>query len=217
MEAIEKYIIDNSTPQDELLAELERETFRRAVHPHMISGHMQGRLLELIVRMINPESILEIGTFTGYATLSMAAGLSGNSTIDTIEADDEIGEISAPFFERSPHRSKIITHTGSALTVAPWLGKTFDLVFIDGGKKEYPAYYRMLMGDGEFSGSGPLVRSGSFILADNILWYGKVADPAQKDADTMAIAEFNRLVANDPRMENIILPLRDGINIVRVK
>lgn len=217
MDALEKYILANSTPQDELLAELERETFLRAVHPQMISGHLQGRLLELITRMISPRYTLEIGTFTGYSTLSVAAGLDREgAAIDTIEANDELLEISSAFFARSPHGGKIRQHTGSALDIAPALGRLFDLVFIDGGKREYPDYYRMVMGDGRFARHGALVRSGSYILADNILWYGKVAAEAHRDADTQAIAEFNRMVADDSRVENVILPLRDGINLIRV-
>lgn len=217
MNAIEKYILENSAPEDELMKELERVTFQRAVHPHMISGHIQGSLLRMVTAMIRPRNVLEIGTFTGYSTLSIASALGDGATIDTIEANDELQDISRPFFERSHHGGRIRQHTGSALDIAPALGKRYDLVFIDGGKREYPEYYRMIMGDGRYSASGPLVAEGSFILADNILWYGKVADPACRDADTAAIAEFNRMAASDPRVENVIIPLRDGINIIRVK
>lgn len=216
MNAIEKYILENSAPQDGLMAELERVTFQRTVHPHMISGHIQGKFLEMITRMAAPRRVLEIGTFTGYSTLSIAMGLVGDATIDTIEADDELSEISAAFFSRSGFVNRILFHTGSALEVAPRLGKTYDLVFVDGGKREYPDYYRMLMGDGRFSGTGPLVRSGSWIVADNILWYGKVAEDSG-DPDTRAIAAFNLMAAEDPRVETLILPLRDGINLIRVK
>jgi caffeoyl-CoA O-methyltransferase len=216
MDALVKYILQNSMPEDELMKELERVTFQRAVHPHMISGHLQGSLLHMVAAMTSPRNVLEIGTFTGYSTLSIAAALGEGAVIDTIEANDELQEISRTFFERSPYGGRIRQHIGSALDIAPALGKRYDLVFIDGGKREYPDYYRMLMGDGQYASGGPLVADGGFILADNILWYGKVADPACKDADTAAIAEFNKMAALDPRVENLILPLRDGINIIRV-
>ncbi len=217
MDDLEKYILNNSTPEDELMKELERVTFQRAVHPHMISGHLQGSLLRMITAMIAPRNVLEIGTFTGYSTLSIAAALTPGAVVDTIEANDELEEISREFFARSPYGSRIRRHTGSALDVAPRLGKQYELVFVDGGKREYPEYYRMIMGDGKYASGRPLVAGGGFILADNILWYGKVADPACRDADTAAIVEFNRMAALDPRVENVIIPLRDGINIIRVK
>lgn len=217
MTLLEKYILENSSPQSDEMAALERATFERAVNPHMVSGHLQGKLLEFITRMLAPRNVLEIGTFTGYSTLSVAAGLSEGAIIDTVEANEELQDISGEFFSRSPHRMKIHAHVGSALAVAPSLGKVFDLVFIDGGKKEYPDYYRMLMGDGRFAKSGPLLKSGSYILADNILWYGKVANTASVDCDTQAIREFNAIVRNDPRVECLLLPLRDGISLIRVK
>ena len=169
MDALEKYVHDFSEPEEELLHELDRETNLRAVAPRMISGHIQGRLLEMLVRMLRPRRALEIGTFTGYSALSMAAGLGGE----------------------------------------------FDLVFIDGDKREYPAYYRMLMGD---DGSKALVHSGSVLIADNILWSGKVVQPvAHNDRHTQALLEFNRMVVEDARVENVIVPLRDGLNLIRVK
>lgn len=215
MDTLEKYILENSAAEDPLLAELERETHRRAVHPRMVSGHMQGKFLETATRMINPRRVLEIGTFTGYSALSIAAGLTGKAEIDTIEADEEMEDISRPFFERSPHGHRIKQYFGSALSVAPILGHVYDMVFIDGDKREYADYYRMVMGD---AGGAPLVRGGSWIIADNILWYGKVGDEERfRDPQTRGINEFNRLVACDPRVENVILPLRDGVNLIRVK
>ena len=145
----------------------------------------------------------------------MAAGLDDGATLDTIESDDELQELAQSFFDRSPHGRKIRFHIGSALDVAPALGGPFDLVFIDGDKREYPDYYRMLMGD---NGGRPLVGSGSFLLADNILWSGKVVqDVAHGDRQTQRILEFNRMVVEDPRVENVIVPLRDGLNLIRVK
>ena len=215
MDFPEKYLLEFSSPEEALLCELDRETHRKTVHPQMISGSLQGKFLELIVRMLRPQRVLEIGTFTGYSALCMAAGLEEGATLDTIEADDELELIIRPFFDRSPHGGKIRLHTGSALRIAPLLSGTYDLVYIDGDKREYAAYYRMLMGDGTCRA---LVKSGSFLLADNILWYGKVAEPDKHtDPMTAGVVEFNRLVRNDLRVENVILPIRDGINLIRVK
>ena len=215
MDALERYLHAHSSPEPELLAELDRETHRRTVQPRMLSGHLQGRLLELLVRMIRPRAVLEIGTFTGYSALALAAGLDDDATLDTIETDDELQELAQSFFDRSEHGHKIRLHIGSALKLAPRLGRRFDLVFIDGDKRENPAYYRMLMGDG---GGKPLVGSGAVLLADNILWSGKVIGPvARNDRHTQALLEFNRTVADDPRVENVILPLRDGLSVIRVK
>lgn len=213
---LERYVENHTTAEDILLKELERETNLRVVQPRMLSGKVQGRFLEMIVRMLGPRNVLEIGTFTGYATLWLASGLGEDATIDTIEVDDELAAVSLPFFERSPHGRKILLHTGSALDIVPSLGKTFDLVFIDGDKREYPDYYNMLMGDAP--GLAPSVGSGSYIIADNILWYGKVAGQTPAgDRHTAAIRELNRMVLEDPRVENVILPLRDGLNLIRVK
>ena len=215
MEPLERYIHELSSPEEALLHELDRQTNLRIMHPRMISGHIQGRLLRMIVQMLRPKSVLEIGTFTGYSALSMAAGLEADATIDTVEVDDELEPMAQEFFDRSEHGSKIKLHIGSALEIAPTLGKQFDMVFIDGDKREYPAYYRMLMGD---DGGEPLVHSGSIILADNILWYGKVVEKvAHNDHQTQGILEFNRMVRDDERVESFILPLRDGLNMIRVK
>ena len=215
MDPLERYIHELSSPEEALLHELDRQTNLRIMHPRMISGHIQGRLLRMIVQMLRPKSVLEIGTFTGYSALSMAAGLEADATIDTVEVDDELEPMAQEFFDRSEHGSKIKLHIGSALEIAPTLGKQFDMVFIDGDKREYPAYYRMLMGD---DGGEPLVHSGSILLADNILWYGKVVEKvAHNDHQTQGILEFNRMVRNDERVESFILPLRDGLNMIRVK
>lgn len=213
MDALERYIHANSSAEGELLSELDRETHLRTVAPRMISGHIQGRLLKMLVAMIRPRRVLEIGTFTGYSALSMAEGLPAGATIDTIEVDDEQEELIRSFFARSPYGERITLHIGSALEIAPRLGGGYDLVFLDGDKREYPDYYRMLMGDGD---RPLLVGSGSWIVADNILWYGKVADERCHDPHTRAIREFNRMVTEDPRTESVILPLRDGLNLIRV-
>lgn len=214
MDALEKYVHEFSEPEEELLHELDRETNLRAVAPRMLSGHIQGRLLEMLVQMMRPRRVLEIGTFTGYSALSMAAGLDEGAELHTVEVDDEQEEFIRSYFARSPHGDKITLHIGSALEIAPKLGE-FDMVFIDGDKREYPAYYRMLMGD---DGSKALVHSGSVLIADNILWSGKVVQPvAHNDRHTQALLEFNRMVVEDARVENVIVPLRDGLNLIRVK
>lgn len=210
MDALEKYILANTKPEEELMHLLERETYLRVINPRMISGHLQGKLLEMLVRMLRPKRVLEIGTFTGYSALSIARGLEGDATLDTIEVDDELEYIAASFFARSQYGHRIHQHIGSALEVVPRLERCYDMVFIDGDKREYTAYYDMLM-------DGGYVRSGSFILADNILWYGKVAQPiVHNDKHTENIVEFNRRVVEDPRVDNVIVPIRDGINLIRV-
>ena len=211
MNALEQYVEMMSSPEDALLRELERETYLRVINPRMISGHIQGKFMEMLVRMLRPRRILEIGTFTGYSALCMAVGLDDGGIIDTCEIDDELEEMIRSFFDRSQHGGKIRLHIGSALEIAPTLGERYDLVFMDGDKREYTAYYNMLMDNG-------LVGSGSFILADNILWYGKVVEPVAKgDKQTQAIVDFNRMIREDERVENVIIPIRDGINLIRIK
>ena len=194
MDALEQYIRDHTSPEEELLHELDRETNLRVIQPRMLSGHIQGRLLEMLVRMLRPRRVLEIGTFTGYSALCMAAGLEGEAELHTVEVEDELEELAQSFFDRSAHGSRIRLHIGSALDIAPGLGGVFD----DGGC--------------------PLVRSGSVLIADNILWSGKVVQPiAHNDRHTQAVVEFNRMVREDPRVENVIVPLRDGLNLIRIK
>ena len=211
MDKLEQYILDNTSEEEVLMHQLERETYLRVINPRMISGHLQGKLLEMLVRMMRPKRVLEIGTFTGYSALSIARGLEDGAVLDTIEVDDELEDIAANYFEKSGYGSRIRQHIGSALEVVPRLGEVYDMVFIDGDKREYPAYYDMLM-------DGGYVHSGSILLADNILWYGKVAEPiAHNDKHTEAIVEFNRRVKEDDRVDNVIVPIRDGINMIMVK
>lgn len=215
MDALDRYILEHTIPEEPLMRELDCETHHRMVAPRMLSGHLQGRLLTLLVQMMRPKTVLEIGTFTGYSALSLAAGLEEEGILDTIEVDDELEELAQSFFDRSPHGRKIRLHIGSALDLAPQLGRSYDLVFMDGDKREYPAYYRMLMGD---DGGTPLLHRGSVIIADNILWSGKVVEPVVgRDRHTQALIAFNRMVLEDPRVENVIVPLRDGLNLIRVK
>lgn len=211
MEALDRYILEHSTAEVELLRELDRETHRSVVQPRMLSGHIQGRLLTMLTQMMRPQRVLEIGTFTGYSALCIAAGLESGAELHTVEVDDELESFAAEFFGRSEHRDKIYQHIGSALEVAPRLDGRFDLVFMDGDKREYPAYLTMLL-------DGGLVGSGSIIIADNILWSGKVVEPLQRnDRHTAALLEFNRMVVEDDRLESVIIPLRDGLNLIRVK
>ncbi len=216
---IDQYIKAFSNEQDPLLRELERETYLRVKNPQMVSGHIQGLVLRALTQMIRPRNVLEIGTFTGYSALSIASALSEGAMLDTIEADDELESLARSFFERSPYGDKITQWIGSALEVMPRLAKQYDLVFIDGGKKEYPAYYEALW-------RYNLIKSGSWILADNVLWYGKVAEQGlnindsdiepNTDPQTATLIAFNRLIKNDPHVENVILPIRDGINMIVV-
>lgn len=209
---LERYIRNLSSDEDELLQALQSESQERVVQPQMVSGHIQGLFLKMLTSMLSPRRVLEIGTFTGYATLCFAEAMPDDGLIDTVELEDELEGIQSEFFARSPHGHKIRRHTGSALDVVPKLGECYDLVFIDGDKREYPDYYRMLL-------EGGMVHSGSYILADNILWYGKVTAESVKASDlqTRGILEFNRMVKEDPRVENVIIPLRDGINMIKVK
>lgn len=210
MDALDRYIESHSEQPSELLLELERETYLSAINPRMISGRVQGKFLEMIVRMIRPKSILEIGTFTGYSALCMAAGLEEDGRIDTLEADEELEPIIRRYFSRSPFGHLIDLHIGPALETMPGLGKSYDLVFIDADKREYTEYYESLF-------DNSLVHSGTFILADNILWYDKVVEEAKRrDRQTIGIQEFNDAVLADPRVENVIVPVRDGINLIRV-
>ncbi|WP_294597543.1 O-methyltransferase [uncultured Rikenella sp.] len=212
---LERYILDHISPEDPVLAELDRQTHLRMIQPRMLSGHWQGRLLEMFVRMVDPMYILELGTFTGYSAIAMARGLSREGAeLHTVEIDDELQDFAARYIERAGLRERIVQHIGPALEVVPTLGQVFDLVFIDADKREYPEYYRMLM-DGGF------VRSGSIILADNVLWYGKVAqaepESGRNDRQTLGILTFNRMVRDDPRVEQVLVPMRDGLTIIRVR
>ncbi len=211
MDLLEQYIHDHTSPEEALLHELDRQTNLRVVQPRMISGHIQGKLLELLVRMQRPKRILEIGTFTGYSALCLAAGLEDGAELHTVEVDDELEAFAADFFARSEHSHKIHQHIGSALEIAPNLGGNFDMVFIDGDKREYVAYYNMLFDSG-------IISHGSLLIADNILWSGKVVEPLHhNDKHTKALLEFNAMVQNDPRVENVIVPIRDGLTLIYVR
>jgi len=206
--ALEAYITDLAESEPPLLQELRRETHLKVVQPRMLTGHYQGRLLRLLVGLFQPKRILEIGTYTGYSALCMAEGMPKEGKLHTIEINEELQEMQNRYFERSGFRDRIIQHVGPALDILPTLEPFFDLVFIDAKKAEYPQYFQAVM---------PLLRQGSIVLADNILWSGKVVeDVPETDKATKAVQEFNQLLKDDPRIENIILPVRDGLSIGRV-
>lgn len=209
---LERYIIDHISSEDPVLTELDRQTHLRVIQPRMLSGHLQGRLLEMFTAMVRPQYVLELGTFTGYSAIAMARGLERpEAVLHTVEVNDELYDFAAEYIEKAGLRDRIVQHIGPALEVVPQLGLVFDLVFIDADKREYPDYFRMLL-------DGGWVRSGSIILADNVLWSGKVVEEvAHNDRQTLGLLEFNRIVRDDPRVDQVIVPLRDGLTIIRVK
>ncbi len=206
-EDINRYCESMSKPQDAMLVELERETHLNMLYPQMLSGHLQGRFLSMVSTMVQPKRILELGTFTGYSAICLAAGLTDEGIMHTIEADEELENIIRKYFAKAGLEKKIVLHLGTAEMIVPTLNESFDLVFIDADKTAYPRYYEMVF---------EKVRKGGFIIADNALWSGKVLDE-KKDSETEAIHRFNEMVRKDERVENVLLPLRDGVMIVRKK
>lgn len=205
--SIDDYILSHSDDEGALLAALTRDANVNLLRPRMLSGHLQGRILKMFCRMVRPRRILEIGTYTGYATLCMAEGLAGDGLIHTLEINDEMEDFIRKYLDRSPYADKIRLHIGNALDIIPRLGETFDLVFIDADKRLYSEYYDLVF---------PMVRPGGLILADNTLWDGKVLDaniPAS-DKQTLGILRFNDKIKNDERVEKVILPLRDGLTLI---
>ena len=210
-QALEDYILAHIEPEPDNLRQLDRDTHLRLLYPRMCSGHIQGRLLKMLTRMINPTHVLELGTYSAYASLCLAEGLSDDHcSVDTIEIDDELEDFILQHLAQSPFGNRVTLHIGDALDIVPKLGKTFDLVYIDANKRHYPQYYKLVM---------PHLKTGGFIIADNTLWDGKVAEPEHKQSDrqTQGILEFNRMVAQDPSVEVVIIPLRDGISLIRKK
>ncbi|WP_462316925.1 O-methyltransferase [Marinilabilia sp.] len=206
---LENYIEQHTTAEDDVLYELRRQTHLKVLRPRMVSGPVQGQLLTMLCRMIRPKAVLEIGTFTGYSAICMARGISSDATLDTIERDDELEPFIRKYFKKARLEKKINLHTGDALKVIATIDRSFDLVFMDGDKREYPAYYDAVI---------QKMKSGGFILADNILWNGKVTEPLDPADDyTKGILAFNNKVKSDPRVEQVILPIRDGLMIIRVK
>jgi caffeoyl-CoA O-methyltransferase len=203
---IEKFILDHSTPEDPLLADLFRQTYLRFVNPNMVSGHLQGKLLEMISRMINPGLILEIGTFTGYSAICLAKGLKPGGLLITIDINDELSTFSKGYFKKAGLSNQIRQYTGRAQEIIPGLDMEFDLVYIDGDKREYCEYFRSALAK---------VKKGGFILADNVLWGGKVLQKGSDDQQTLGIKTFNEMIKNENGIENLILPIRDGLMIIR--
>jgi caffeoyl-CoA O-methyltransferase len=205
---LEKYIFDHSTHEDPLLEDLYRQTHIRFVNPNMVSGHLQGRFLEMISKMIQPENILEIGTFTGYSAICLAKGLKSGGRLITIELNDELTEFAGSYFEKAGLSSVIKQFTGNALEIIPNIDYLFDLVFIDGDKREYVDYYKIIIDK---------VKPGGFIIADNVFWGGKALEKNPKDPQARGIIEFNEMVIKESRVENIILSVRDGLMVIRKK
>jgi len=212
MELFSPHLLDycqkHSTPEDELLQEISRVTHAKVLRPRMLSGHLQGKALEFFSKMLRPQVILEIGTYTGYSALCMARGLAPEGRLITVDINEELESMVRGFFEKSGLSSKIDYRIGHALEVIPDLEENFDLVFIDADKTNYIKYYQMIV---------EKVNPGGIILADNALWSGKVlvqeGEKIQKD--TQAILDFNQMVQNDPRVENLLLPIRDGMMMAR--
>jgi predicted O-methyltransferase YrrM len=203
---LEKYILEHSTPEDPLLEELYRQTHIKFVNPNMVSGHLQGKLLEFISKMVSPDCILEIGTFTGYSSICLAKGLKEGGRLITIEANDEIATFTRSYFTKAGVNDRIELLNGNALEIIPELDLMFDLVFIDADKREYCDYFRLVIDK---------VKPGGFIVVDNVLWGGQVLEKGTTDQQAAGIIRFNEMIRKEQGVENIILPVRDGIMIIR--
>ena len=204
-ENLETYVQQHSEQEPELLQQLARETHLKILQPRMLSGAYQGRLLALLSKLISPKQILEIGTYTGYSALCMAEGLNPNGRIDTIDINEELMDIQRRYFDTAGFGKQITQHLGNAAEIIPSIKGTFDLVFIDADKEQYPRYFDLVVNR---------VRSGGLIIADNVLWSGKVVNTA-KDEATKALQVFNKKVTEDPRVETVLLPVRDGLTLIR--
>lgn len=204
---IDNYCEAHTTPQSDLLYQLERETYLKTLAPQMASGHLQGRLLTMLCQLIQPKIALEIGTFTGYASLCIANGLPEKGTLHTIEVNEELSYISHKYFQQSAAGKKVIPHIGDAKNIVPTLPSPFDFVFIDAGKKDYAPHFDLVIDK---------VSPGGIILADNVLWSGKVAEK-KLDKVTRILHEFNEKIQQDERVENVLLPIRDGLLVIRKK
>lgn len=202
-----EYAEAHTTEENPVLKELNRETNAKVLYPRMLSGHLQGRLLSMISHMIKPKQILEIGTYTGYSAICLAEGLQPQGTLHTVEVNEELAEMIQAYFAKADLADKIRLYIGDASEIIPQINETFDLIFIDADKESYSKYYDLTF---------KMLRQGGFIIADNVLWSGNVLqDPELMDEDTKAIVAFNEKVQNDNRVENVLLPVRDGLMIVR--
>ena len=205
---IEAYAEAHTTPESALLAQITRDTFLEVLQPRMLSGHLQGRVLSMLSKMIRPNSILEIGTYTGYSALCLAEGLSEQGTLLTIDKNIELYDRANAYFSESTFVSKIKMLKGDALSIVPKLEQKWDLIFIDADKENYQNYYDLTL---------PNLNKGGFIIADNVLWSGKVIDANENDVDTCALRSFNTSLIEDDRVEVLMLPVRDGLTVVRKK
>ena len=206
-EAFDNYVVDHSENEPDLLNQLTRETYQKILQPIMLSGPYQGRILSMISKLKQPKSILELGTFTGYATLCLAEGLEKDGEIHTIDINEELVDFQRKYFDKSDYGHQIHQHLGSAIDVLPKLDKTFDLVFIDADKPNYVNYFHLIINK---------LNTGGIIISDNVLWHGKVIEELDpKDKSTKAVLEYNTLLKEDPRIESVLLPIRDGLTISR--
>lgn len=206
-ENIDRYSGEHTSPESELLANLNRETHAKVMSPRMLSGHLQGRMLSLLSHLQHPKRILEIGTYTGYSALCLAEGLAEDGQLHTVDINEELEDFAKSYFDKSPYGNKIVQHIGNALEIIPTMNETWDMVFIDADKRNYLKYYEMVL---------PKMQKGGVILCDNVLWSGKIVDENAKDKDTVALRELNDFIQNDSRVENILLPIRDGVMAARV-
>ena len=206
---LEEYANQHTDNEPLLLQELTRRTHLSVLQPRMLSGHLQGRFLSLLSKLVRPKTILEIGTYTGYATLCLAEGLSPNGTLHTIDIKEELIDLQTEFFNRSGYGSQIVQHLGKAADIIPTLSSTFDLVFIDADKQNYALYFDLVI---------QKMNPGGIILSDNVLWSGKVVEEVKpSDKHTQALMAYNQKIKDDPRVETVLLPIRDGITVCRVK
>ncbi|WP_298155359.1 O-methyltransferase [Flavobacterium sp.] len=206
---LEDYIEQHSEKEPELLARLNKETYQKILLPRMLSGHFQGRVLSMLSKLIRPTAILEIGTYTGYATLCLCEGLQEHGVVHTIDIKEELVDFQRKYFDASPWGTHIVQHLGEALGIIPGIDQKFDLVFIDADKENYLNYYEMIL---------PKMNKGGIILSDNVLWSGKVVQELQpNDLSTKVLLEYNKLLRDDPRVETVLLPIRDGLTVSRVR
>lgn len=205
---LEDYIEQHSQKEPELLAALNKETYQKILLPRMLSGHFQGRVLSMLAKLIRPLNILEIGTYTGYSALCLCEGMQENGQLHTIDIKEELIDFQRKHFDKSPWGNQIVQHLGTAIDIIPTLDLKFDLVFIDADKENYINYFELI---------APKMNKGGIILSDNVLWSGKVLEPLQKnDLSTKILLEYNNLLANDSRVETVLLPIRDGLTVSRI-
>jgi predicted O-methyltransferase YrrM len=205
---LEDYIEQHSETEPALLAALNKETYQKILLPRMLSGHFQGRVLSMLAKLIRPLNILEIGTYTGYSALCLCEGMQENGILHTIDIKEELIDFQRKHFDKSPWGRQIVQHLGSAVGIIPTIDLKFDLVFIDADKENYLTYWELIV---------PKMNKGGIILSDNVLWSGKVLEPLQKnDLSTQVLLEYNLLLKNDPRVETVLLPIRDGLTVSRV-